>query len=197
MASIRSRSRQAVMYVERLSIVRIVGENQGEYHSLQHHVTIEGSAKRLDRKRWFTRLCHARALCVEACSTRVLYESNSALEMSVARERRTYRVQQLPPWLQLNQVADFLVAACACIGLAENIKAHSIAKSLSFVSLVARTVQVATITFTKTPLIFDDDEEQWSIPGEHDRWSRNIIFDVHFRGFTALNDTSSNEQQLE
>ena len=117
--------------------------------------------------------------------------------MSLARESRTYRVQQVPAYLRVDQVANFLATASRSVGSAENIKVYSLATSLGFTSFIRRATKTATITFKQTPPIFDNDEEQWSVPSDHDRWNRNLIFDTHFRGFTALNDVPAGERQLE
>lgn len=117
--------------------------------------------------------------------------------MPPARESRTYRVQQLPVDIHITQVADFLTSACADIGPAKNIKVYSVARTLGFTSYATRSTKTATIVFRQTPLIFDNDEEQWSVESHRARWNRNLVFDTHFRGFTALNDVSAEEQQLE
>jgi hypothetical protein len=116
--------------------------------------------------------------------------------MSLASKSRTYRVQQIPAYLSINQVADFLAAASRSIGLAENIRVHSVATTLGFTSYTTRRTKTATLTFCQTPAIFENDEEQWALPSEHESWNRNLVFDIHFRGFTALNDVPTEEQQL-
>lgn len=82
--------------------------------------------------------------------------------MSLDRESRTYRVQQVPAYLNVDQIAECLVAAAGSVGPAENIRVYSVAISLGFTSYVARATKTATISFKQTPSIFDNDEEQWS-----------------------------------
>lgn len=116
--------------------------------------------------------------------------------MSLAGKDRTYRVRQIPAYLSVDQVAGFLATASRSLGPAEYIRVHSIATTLGFTSYITRTTKTATLTFTQTPAIFDNDEEQWVVQSDHERWNRNLVFDRHFRGFTALNDVAAEEQQL-
>jgi hypothetical protein len=115
----------------------------------------------------------------------------------MAHQNYTYRVQQVPAYLSLNQVAEFLVTASHSLGPVENITVCSLAPSLGFTSYSTHITKTATITFKHTPSIFENDEDQWSIPSDHDKWSRNLVFDTHFKGFTALNDVRAGEKQLE
>lgn len=127
---------------------------------------------------------------------RVNISYRHATRMPLPRESRTYRVQQLPVSVCIPQVAEFLAAACEGIGLAKNINVYSAARSLN-VTFATRATNTATIIFKQTPPIFDNDEEQRYVPSCEPSWSRNLVFDTHFRGFTALNDVAPNEQKLE
>jgi hypothetical protein len=113
----------------------------------------------------------------------------------MAHQNRTYRIQQVPAYLSLNKVAEFLVTASHSLGPVEDITVCSLAPSLGFTSYSI--TKTATITFKHTPSIFENDEEQWSIPSNHDKWSRNLVFDTHFKGFTPLNDVRAEENQIE
>jgi hypothetical protein len=115
--------------------------------------------------------------------------------MPRTRESRAYRVRQLPQNLQQHAVASFLATASSDLGPAANIQVFSVAPSLS---LYERTpTKIATVVFKETPQCFDDDKVQWTLISEHPEWPRHLVFDIHFIGFTPLNDLSYDESQVE
>jgi hypothetical protein len=115
--------------------------------------------------------------------------------MSRSRDARTYRIRQLPSFIDLSEVPKFLIAACDHFAAAEDIRVFSLAHSLSqHESLVTKT---ATVVFTQTPEIFDNDDQQWTVACEHADWKTNLLFDVHFLGLTPLNDRAVNEAPFE
>ena len=65
-----------------------------------------------------------------------------------------------------------------------------------FTSYVSSATKTATIAFKHKLIVFDNDEEQLSVPSDHGEWSRNLIFDIHFRGFAPPSDLRAGEQQL-
>jgi hypothetical protein len=121
----------------------------------------------------------------------------AALQYAMPRNRgsRTYRVRQLPQNLQKHAVTSFLAAALSDLGAAANIQVFSIAPSLTLYERNPTTT--ATVVFKETPQCFDDDKVQWTLISKHPEWPRNIIFDIHFIGFTLLNDLSYDESQVE
>jgi hypothetical protein len=105
------------------------------------------------------------------------------------RERRTYRLRQLPQHLGLQDVAEFLCNVSSDFGVKEDIQVFSIASSL--ISWEKPPTKTATLLFNSTPRAFDNDEEEWTVSARHAGWSRKLMFDIHFEGFTALNDVEA------
>lgn len=115
--------------------------------------------------------------------------------MPRSHESRTYRVRQLPQNLHQHGVASFLAEASSELGSAANIQVFSVAPSLN---LYERTpTKTATVVFKETPQCFNDDKTQWTIISGHPEWPRHLIFDIHFIGFTPLNDLGYDESQVE
>jgi hypothetical protein len=114
--------------------------------------------------------------------------------MGRTREDRTYRVKQLPLHLQLPSAAAFLAQLDGRIGPASSIRVHSIANALGLEDNPR--FKVATLTFFNVPVLFDNDQQEWTIEvhslSEGKRATLqikdNVIFDTHFLGFTPLND---------
>lgn len=104
-------------------------------------------------------------------------------------ERRTYRLRRLPLYLQRQDVVEFLCWASSSFGLEGNIEVSSLASNL----IVWRNplTRTATLVSKRTPKPLDDDEVEWTVSAHHTGWNRNLIFDVHFEGFTPLNDVDS------
>ena len=55
--------------------------------------------------------------------------------------------------------------------------------------------KTATVNFKKLPEKFDNDDTEWVLPTGDGQ--ANVIIDVHFLGFTALNDVDSDLHALE
>jgi hypothetical protein len=55
--------------------------------------------------------------------------------------------------------------------------------------------KTATIIFKTLPDVFDNDDTEWPLRTEDAQ--PNVIADVHFLGFTALNDADSDLHVLE
>jgi hypothetical protein len=72
------------------------------------------------------------------------------------------------------------------LGPPEEIHIHSLASSHD--PWEDPPTKTATITFDKLPLIFDNENSEWVLPAKHIGLLNNVIVDVHFLGFTALND---------
>jgi hypothetical protein len=99
---------------------------------------------------------------------------------------RTYRVRQLPAHIDVHHLPALLINLESSIGPLENVIVHSLAGSLKlFEDTPTRT---ATVTFQNVPSVFDNDETEWVVETRNLGLKRNIIFDTHFLGFTALND---------
>lgn len=125
--------------------------------------------------------------------------SKAARPQGMARPRtdRTYRVRQLQlqPCIDYPRVTSLIASLSDGLGPAENIQIFSLASSLppspNLLSLTA------TVTFSETPSALDNDQIEWSFPARHLGWRRNVIFDTHFLGFTALNDPNPDDHDLE
>jgi hypothetical protein len=102
------------------------------------------------------------------------------------REQRTYRVRQLPQYLERQEVANFICRVSAEFGPEENVEVFSLASSL--IAWERPQTKVATIVFKYTPETFDNDEGEWTVVAVHAGWNRELTFDTHFTGFTPLND---------
>lgn len=113
-------------------------------------------------------------------------------------ETRTYRVRQLPCVLiYRRQVASFLASIVADLEV-EHVHVFSLAPSLNPLELPP--TKVATVMFSKTPTAFDSansHDHQWTISGRPAGLQKDVIVDVHFEGFTPLNDVAGDEHTLE
>jgi hypothetical protein len=118
--------------------------------------------------------------------------------MSRPREDRTYRVRQLQvsSAIAFDELSSIIASVSDGLGPADKIEVYSVASSLSVFENPP--TSVATITFSKTPPVLDNDKNEWSFPAKHLGWGRrNVIFDTHFLGFTALNEPESSSHVLE
>lgn len=112
------------------------------------------------------------------------------------RTSRTYRARQLPSYLRYpRQVADLLTGIAEGLGQPENIKVFSLATSLNLLEIPP--TKVATFMFEQVPPLFDNDKDQWTIPGQSIGFARDIIVDVHFLDFTPLNDVPPDDHTTE
>jgi hypothetical protein len=113
----------------------------------------------------------------------------------MARDRNglTYRVRQIPSHVSKDSLATVLVKACEALGPEENITVYSLGSSL--VPFETPRTKTATIIFKTFPNLFDDGETEWVIRTADSQ--PNIIIDVHFLGFTALNEVDSDLHILE
>lgn len=101
--------------------------------------------------------------------------------MGRGREGRVYRVRQLPLHLQdRGHTERFLAQIVLDLGAVDNIRVFSLAQE-------KQDSKTATVTFKALPSIFDNDGQQWTLHTEI-FCGRNIVVDVHFRGFTILNE---------
>ena len=101
--------------------------------------------------------------------------------MGRGRDGRVYRVRQLPLHLQdRGETERFLAQIAQDLGPVDNIRVFSLAQD-------KQDSKTATVKFETLPSIFDNDEQQWTLHAEV-FCGRNIIVDVHFRGFTVLNE---------
>lgn len=121
----------------------------------------------------------------------------SKFAMPQRKEARTYRVRQLPcNLIYRQQVASFLVRIFAELQAEEvNVQVFSVAPSLN--PLVMPPTRIATVMFSPTPLVFDDDSSEWVITGSSVGIREDVIVDVHFQGFTPLNDVSQDGHTME
>lgn len=115
--------------------------------------------------------------------------------MARIREDRTYRVRQLPSHIDSNHLPALLISVENSTGPLENINVHSLAGSLNTFEDVP--TKTATVTFGAVPTAFDNDQTEWVLQTRRLGLQRNIIFDTHFLGFTALNDVDPNVHALE
>ncbi|KAM0797668.1 hypothetical protein BDR22DRAFT_862434 [Usnea florida] len=106
--------------------------------------------------------------------------------MSGRRERRTYRVRQLPPHVDRHQAVALLARLGHDLGPATNIQIFSLSSSLN--PWESRPTKTATVCFRRLPAAFDNDKQEWVLPAQSEfALERDIIVDVHFLDFTALN----------
>lgn len=102
------------------------------------------------------------------------------------RERRTYRVRQLPPHVDRHQTVALLARLGHDLGPAANIQIFSLSSSLN--PWENRPTKTATVCFLRLPAAFDNDKNEWVLPAQSElALERDIIVDVHFLDFTALN----------
>jgi hypothetical protein len=105
------------------------------------------------------------------------------------REQRTYRLRQLPHHLERHNVAEFLCKVSAEFNPQEDIEVFSLASNL--ITWEKPQTKTATLVFRSTPKLFDNDEGEWSVSARDAGWDRNLVFDIHFEGFTPLNKVDS------
>lgn len=110
--------------------------------------------------------------------------------MGSSRESRVYRVRQLPLHLEhRGDVAPFLAKIAPGLGAVDNIRVFSLARENS-------NSKIATVSFMVLPSIFDNDKQKWTLQAE-DICGRNIIVDIHFRGFTVLKEPKHSLHTIE
>lgn len=108
---------------------------------------------------------------------------------------RTYRVRQLPSHIDAHRLPALLISLENSIGPLENINVHSLTGSLNTFEYVQ--TKTATVTFNRMPRAFDNDLTEWVFQTRRLGLQRNIIFDIHFLGFTALNDVDPSTHTVE
>ena len=114
------------------------------------------------------------------------------------REDRTYRVRQLQvsPDISFDELRSIISKVNTGLGPGEAIQVHSLAPSLA--TFENPLTSVATVTFSKTPPVLDNDKNEWSLSARHLGWGRrSVIFDIHFLGFTVLNEPDPSDHALE
>ncbi|KAK0644435.1 hypothetical protein B0T16DRAFT_460495 [Cercophora newfieldiana] len=114
--------------------------------------------------------------------------------MSSSRAK-TYRIRQLPCILAYpRQVASFLSSIVPDLA-AEDVRVFSLAASLNPLEIPA--TKVATVMFNRVPPTFDTSDSEWVIPGRSAGLMRDVLVDVHFQGFTPLNDVPEEEHLMD
>lgn len=106
---------------------------------------------------------------------------------------RTYRVRQLSRHVSEEDLPSFLASCCEELGGESNIVVWSLATSL--LPFENPRTKTATVTFHSLPPVFNNDATEWTLttPGSYS----NVIVDVHFLGFTGLNDVETGMHNLE
>ena len=99
----------------------------------------------------------------------------------MSQDGRVYRIRQLPLHLEHSgKVAPFLARLSPDLAAVDNIRVFSLAQEKD-------NSKTATVKFKTLPSIFDNDRSHWTLEAE-DICGHNVIVDVHFRGFTVLNE---------
>ena len=106
--------------------------------------------------------------------------------MPRSRDCRTYRLRQLPQHLERKDVSEFLCKISSDFGPEEDIEVYSLVENL--ITWETPRTKIATLVFSITPKPFDNDKDEWNVPARNAGWNRQLIFDIHFKGFTPLND---------
>jgi hypothetical protein len=115
--------------------------------------------------------------------------------MARGREDRTYRVRQISAYLDRYNVALLLAGLDESLGPLDNIHVHSLAASLN--PSEDTPTRTATVMFVRVPTIFDNDNQEWVIKTRHHGLQKDVIFDIHFLGFTALNSVEPSMHSFE
>ena len=101
--------------------------------------------------------------------------------LTMGRDGRVYRIRQLPLHLEhCGKVPPLLARLAPDLGAVDNIRVFSLAQEKN-------NSKTATVKFKTLPPIFDNDRSQWTLEAE-EICGQNVIVDVHFRGFTVLNE---------
>lgn len=109
------------------------------------------------------------------------------------KSNRVFRVRQLPPYIQLHELASLLHRALKCSGPIDHIRVFSLAPSID--STDQHPTKTATIGFVTIPDSFSNHENEWSF--HMLGVSHTIIVDTHFLGFTTLNDVRPENHTVE
>ena len=115
--------------------------------------------------------------------------------MGRKRAAPTYRVRHLPSNVDARETARLLVETAEALGPFDNIKVKSLAFSLN--PYEKPPTKTATVEFTHQLSLFDDDGTEWTLPRGEGSLHRDILVDVHFLGFTPLNDPEPDLHALE
>ncbi|KAI9736325.1 MAG: hypothetical protein M1834_001211 [Cirrosporium novae-zelandiae] len=99
-------------------------------------------------------------------------------------EGLTYRVRKLPHYMDKLEVIKLLVSLG--LGPLENIKTLCLASSLN--PYERPPTKTATAEFMRRPQALPPDRQEWVLPTQDVGLQHNVIIDLHFLGFTALND---------
>lgn len=104
---------------------------------------------------------------------------------------KTYRVRQIPANVSKDSLPVRLSKACAVSE--DSIIVYSLASSL--LPFERPPSKTATVAFNCLPALLDNDDNEWVIKTPEGQ--PNMIVDVHFFGFTPLNDVEPDLHALE
>src|SRR5450432_250943 len=108
--------------------------------------------------------------------------------MSKQRENRTFRMRQIPSHLDERGLSQLLASISEDLGSQNDLRIHSLASSLN--PSEHPPTKTATVTYKHLPANFNPELSEWKLPTRDRHQPSDIIVDVHFEGFTALNDVS-------
>ena len=111
------------------------------------------------------------------------------------RERRTFRVRQIPAYLKHRDLPRLLHKFLSYHGTLDQITVYSLAPSIE--SYERPPTLVATVGFRICPSALVEGEDEWVLPKEETFLQHNIIIDTHFLGFTVLNNVAEKEHETE
>lgn len=111
------------------------------------------------------------------------------------KERRTFRVRQIPAYIKEGDLPKLLKGLTGYVGPTDQIEVFSLASSVDVYE--SPPAKVATVKFEYTPAAFLADSDEWIFHREKTFLPYNVIIDTHFRGFTVLNDVTSGNHKLE
>jgi hypothetical protein len=115
--------------------------------------------------------------------------------MALSKHRQTYRVRQIPAYIDLSRLPRILHRVLEYHGATTGIKIFSLATSLSFTENVP--TREATVMFDEVPLALTSEKDEWVFSREVTDLPHNLIVDTHFQGFTAFNDIHSADHEFE
>lgn len=111
------------------------------------------------------------------------------------KERRTFRVRQLPDYVKERNLPKLLQNLLSYDGTSDQIDIFSLAPSID--SFGKQPTQVATVRFETTPAALPEGRNNWVFPKEASNLPYNILIDTHFLGLTVLNHVEEDKHKTE
>ena len=108
---------------------------------------------------------------------------------------KTFRVRQIPHYVQFHEVARLLHRVTGSHGTTDQIHVFSLASSIDSFDLPPS--KVSTVMFDQAPSALTPDRDEWVFGRDETGLPQNIIIDTHFLGLTTFNEVDQDHPILE